>query len=82
MGSALEKRSQAVLIVEQSAAIQVNGLSACRLRLMCDLEGQPVALQQTSPPHAAHADFGFPTTPSGLAALCENKYLIKHVKVD
>lgn len=40
VGSALEKRSQTVLIAEQSAAIQVNGLSASWPYLMCDLEGQ------------------------------------------
>lgn len=66
-----------MLIVEQSAAIQVNGLSAGRLWLMCDLEGQPIAQQQTpshSPsPHAANASFSFPTIPSGsLAAMTVN----------
>jgi len=46
VGTALEERSQTVLIVEQSAAIQVNGLSAGRPWLMCDLKGQPIAQQQ------------------------------------
>lgn len=36
-----------MLIVEQSAAIQVNGLSAGQPWLMSDLEGQPAAQQQT-----------------------------------
>lgn len=38
---------RAVLIVEQSATTEVNGLSAGRPWLMCDLEGQPIAQQQT-----------------------------------
>lgn len=41
--AALEERSQTVLIVKQSAAIQVNGLSDGWPWLMCDFKGQPIA---------------------------------------
>lgn len=68
VGTALEQRSQTVLIVEQSAAIQVNDLSASRSWLMYDF--QPIAKPQIpysrSPsPRTANAGFRFPTTPLG-----------------
>lgn len=42
-GQALEERSQTVLIVKQSAAFQVNGLSAVWPWIMCDFKGHPIA---------------------------------------
>lgn len=81
VGTTPEERSQTVLIVEQSVAIQVNGLSASQPWLMCDLEGQPVAqqLHRSHPPspHAANASLSFSTTPSGLSTAYDSKYLIK-----